>query len=178
MGKAIEFAFDQNGFITFANLRELGKDPALLRQWAQRDRITKIGHGIYRFSLIPPTPLDPLMLATLWPSDRGVLSHDTALEVHELCDINPSQIHITLPPSYRPRRHGGEGYIIHHEPLVESDIVWHEGIRIVTPQLAIRQAIKSNVPRHLVRQALDTANRLGRLHPSDLAELTTLLEPS
>jgi predicted transcriptional regulator of viral defense system len=32
---------------------------------------------------------------------RGTLSHDTALDLHELCDINPAQIHITIPTAYR-----------------------------------------------------------------------------
>lgn len=48
------------------------------------------------------------MLATSWASGRGVLSHDTALDLHELCDINPAKVHLTLPPDYSPRRLGGD----------------------------------------------------------------------
>jgi predicted transcriptional regulator of viral defense system len=48
------------------------------------------------------------MLAALWPAGRGVLSHDTALELHELCDVNPEKIHLTVPADYQPRRRGGE----------------------------------------------------------------------
>jgi hypothetical protein len=39
--------------------------------------------------------------ATLWADRRGILSHDTALDLHELCGINPAQIHITIPAAYR-----------------------------------------------------------------------------
>lgn len=176
--KAIELATTQYGFITAENLLSLGEDPVRLRQWVQRGGLERVGHGIYRFKQIPVTSLDPYMLATLWPSGRGVLSHDTALELFELCDINPDKIHITLPASrsYRPRRQGGERYIIHHEDLAEADVTWHEEIRIVTPAVAIRQAIDSAVPVHLVRQAIETAKRLGRAPPPQLAALRERLE--
>jgi predicted transcriptional regulator of viral defense system len=176
--KAIALATDQYGFITHEDLRGLGEDPVRLRQWAQRGGVERVGHGIYRFKQIPATSLDPYMLATLWPAGRGVLSHDTALELFELCDINPDKIHITLPASrsYRPRRQGGEQYVVHHEDLDQADVTWHEEIRIVSPAVAIRQALDSSVPTHLVRQAIETAQRLGRVPLPKLAELSKRLE--
>lgn len=171
--RAVEIATDQHGFITFQDLQRLGADPALLRQWYQRGKVDRAGHGIYRFSQIPTTPTDPYMLATLWPAGRGVLSHETALELHELCDVNPNKIHLTLPPYYRPRRRGGELYVVHFERLDENDITWYDGIRIVAPAVAIRQALDTGVPTHLVRQAIEKAHRLGRVpRPmlDDLAE--------
>ncbi len=169
--KAIQVATDQNGYVVFDDLRKLDADPALLRQWHQRGRVERAAHGIYRFPQIPATPHDPLMLATLWPSGRGVLSHDTALEAHELCDVNPAKIHITLPRDYRPRRRGGEQYVVHHDRLSETDLTWYEGIRIVTPAVAIRQAIESKLPRQLVRQAVQTAKKQGSVPKPTLIEL-------
>ncbi len=176
--KAIELATDQYGFITFEDLRGLGEDPVRLRQWVKRGGVERVGHGIYRFRQIPATTLDPYMLATLWPAGRGVLSHDTALELHELCDVNPDKIHISLPASYRyrPRRQGGGQYVVHHENFVGNDLTWHEGIRIVTPAIAISQAIDSRVPVHLVRQAIETAGRLGRVLRPELDVLTERLK--
>ena len=173
--KAIDQATDQYGFITFDDLRRLGEDPTVLRLWFRRNKIERVSHGIYRFRQIPPTPLDSYMLATLWPAGRGILSHETGLELHELCDINPSKIHITLPIDYRPRRQGGDLYVIHHEPLKDDELTWHEGIRIVTEAVAIRQALNTGVPVHLVRQAIDTSRKLGRAPPAILDELTDLL---
>lgn len=176
--KAIELATDQYGFITHEDLRGLGEDPVRLRQWVKRGGVERVGHGIYRFKQIPATALDPYKLATLWPAGRGVLSHDTALELFELCDINPDKIHITLPAaqSYRPRRQGGEQYIVHHEDLAETDLTWHEEIRIVRPAVAIRQAIDSSVPAQLIRQAIEAAQRLGRAPRPELTALTKRLE--
>ena len=161
--KAFEVAVDQYGFITFLDFRRLEEDPAILRQWLQRGRVERVAHGIYRFPSIPATSLDSYALATLWPSGKGVLSHDTALELHNLCDINPSKIHLTLPLTYYPRRVGGESYVLHHESLAEVDITSHEGLQMVTPAVALRQAIDGGVPIQLVRQAFETAQRLGRV---------------
>jgi predicted transcriptional regulator of viral defense system len=173
---AFEQAIEQYGFITAANLRAFNADPVRLRQWHKHGKITCVTQGIYRFPLIPPTPLDPYMLATLWPSGRGTLSHATALELHALCDVNPTSIHITVPPDYRPRRRDGEHYTVHHEALNDEDLAWHEGIRIVTPAVAIRQSINDKVQTHLIRQAIETARRLGVAPISTLDNFEEQLE--
>lgn len=118
------------------------------------------------------------MLATIWPADRGVLSHDTALELHELCDINPDKIHITLPVShqYRPRRKGGDLYVVHHATLQADEVTWHEGIRIVTPVVSIQQAIAGTVPLHLIKQAMETASDLGKVRKKQLRQLEEQLK--
>ena len=174
--QAFDFATDQYGFITFDDMRRLDADPARLRRWHRAGKIDRVGHGIYRFGQIPSTLLDSYMLATLWPSGRGILSHDTALDLHELCDINPDKIHLTLPVHYKPRRKGGEIYILHHEDLDDDEISWHEGIRIVTPTIAIQQAINSLVPRYLLRKAIENARRRGLVKKETLDSLARELE--
>ncbi len=93
-----------------------------------------------------------------------------------MCDINPDKIHLVLPVFYRPRRKGGDQYVLHYEDLKENDFSWHEGIRIVAPAVAIRQAVCASVPSHLIRQAIDKARRLGLAPKQDLNSLTTRLE--
>ena len=111
------------------------------------------------------------------PAGRGILSHETALGLLDLCDVNPDRIHISVPPTnYRPRKKGGDGYIVHIEQLDENEITWHEGIPIVTPGKAIEQAIKGAVPTHLIRQAIETASRLGRVPIPELDNLRELLK--
>ena len=174
--KAFDIALDQYGFITHKDFKTLNTDPVLLRQWCQRGLVTRVGHGIYRFPEVPATPLDSLMLATLWPAGRGVLSHDSALELHDLCDINPAKVHVSIPANYRLRRKGGELFVFYKENISDSEIIWYEGIRIVTPYLAIKQALKSNVPIHLIRQAMDEVNRKRILTKKQFALITKELE--
>jgi predicted transcriptional regulator of viral defense system len=82
------------------------------------------------------------MEATLWPGRgvRGVLSDETALELYELSDVNPARIDITVPRAHRIRREIPSESRVHHEDLPEGDVTSFEGIPIVTPARAIRQA--------------------------------------
>jgi predicted transcriptional regulator of viral defense system len=115
------------------------------------------------------------MLATLWANGRGVLSHDTALDLHDVCDINPSKLHLTVP-GRRPQRRGGEQYVIHAEPLADDETTWHEAIPIVTVAKAIAQCIASGVSSHLVAQALRTARDRGAISPAEHRRLARDLE--
>jgi predicted transcriptional regulator of viral defense system len=105
------------------------------------------------------------MEAVLWPGRgvRGVLSHATALDLYGLSDVNATKIDLTLPRTYRIRREVPDSYRIHHEDLADDDVASFEGIPIVTPARAIRQAHAAHVGPALVAQAIDHGERDGRL---------------
>ena len=168
--QAFKLAQEQQGYVTYMNLSDVGIDPALARQWYQRGRVERVAQGVYRFPQVQPTELDAYRFATLWPAGRGVLSHETALQLHELCDVNPDKIHVTIPPLYRPKRNGGDLYVLHHARLDLHDITYIEGIPIVTPGRAITQALATKIPPHLIAQAIATARRLGRIRRQELDE--------
>ena len=131
--------------------RGLGINPMALVRMAERGQIERRGTGLYRLPLTPASRLDPYMEATLWPRGAlGVLSHETALELYELSDVYPAKIHITLPRSHRVRRSVPPAYVLHHEDLGAAQITQHEGIAIVTPVHAIRQAHKAHLGAALV----------------------------
>jgi predicted transcriptional regulator of viral defense system len=160
-----EVANEQYGFLTPEDARELGIDPINLVRMFQRGHLERRSTGVYRMRLTPPSPLDVYMEATLWPGRgvRGVLSGETALELYELSDVNPAKIEITVPRAHRIRREVPATYRVHHEDLPESDVTSFEGIPIVTPARAIRQAHASHVGPALVGQAIDHGERNGRL---------------
>jgi len=163
-----DIALDQYGYVTNRDAHDLAINVVELGKLAHRDQLERAGYGIYRFPQFPVSDLDPYMLATLW-ARRGVLSHDTALHLYDLCDVNPSKIHLTVPPAFRPRSPGGELYVVHHADLRPDQIGWHERIPTVTPRTAVEQAGGGAVPTHLARQAVDAA-RARVLITADEAE--------
>lgn len=159
-----EVANERHGFVTPDDARELGINPMALVRMAERGQIERHGTGLYRLPLTPASRLDPYMEATLWPRGaRGVLSHETALELYELSDVHPAKIHITLPRDHRVRRGVPFAYVLHHEDLEPDQITMHEGIAIVTPAHAIRQAHETDLGAALVGQAIDQGEAGGRL---------------
>jgi predicted transcriptional regulator of viral defense system len=160
-----EVANEQYGFLTPEDARERDIDPINLVRMFQRGHLERRATGVYRMRLTPPSRLDAYMEAVLWPGRgvRGVLSHETALDLYGLSDVNPAKIDLTLPRVHRIRREVPAWYRIHHEDLADGDISSFEGIPIVTPARAIRQAHAANLGPALVGQAIDQGERDGRL---------------
>jgi predicted transcriptional regulator of viral defense system len=139
-------------------------NPMTLVRMAERGQVERRGTGLYRFPLTPASRLDPYMEATLWPRGaHGVLSHETALELYELSDVHPAKIHLTVPRPHRVRRAVPSAYVLHHEDLGPDQVTAYEGIAIVTPVHAVRQAHETNLGEALVGQAIDQGEDGGRL---------------
>lgn len=159
-----ELAVDQHGYVTTRDARELGVEPQRLHLMAERGVLERVARGLFRFPDVPAGALDQYAEATLWPLEsRGVLSHATALDLHALCDVNPSRIDITVRRGFRTTRRPPAVLRLHREDLPEDVITWHEGLPIVTVYRAIEGSVEQGLSWHLIEQAIDTARRTGRL---------------
>lgn len=164
-------AVDQHGYVTTDDARTVGVAPEVLRVLAHRGDADHVAHGVYRMRLVPSGPHDRLMAATLWPRGRGVISHDTALDLWELCDVNPGKIHVTVPADLRIRRRTPAVYAVHKRDLDPATLTWLEGIRVVTVRRAILDGINRHLGGHLIDQAMETGRATGQLHAADIDEI-------
>lgn len=159
-----DIAVDQYGFVTAADARRLGVPVVELAKFAARGKLKQVAYGVYRFPEWPAGPLDHLMEAVLWTRDsEAVLSHKTALDVYDLSNVNPGQIHVTIPPRAKPlrRRHAPASYTVHFEKLTSAERGYWEQIPTVTPATAIDQCIADGTRSDLVRQAINDARERG-----------------
>lgn len=157
-----EIAADQHGFVTQEDARTAGIGPWTLARMAERGTIERASQGVYRVPLIPPGRLDEYMAAALWPRGvSGVLSHETALDLHELSDVNPAKIHFTVPNGHRIQREVPKLYVVHHADLIGEEITAHEGIPIVTPLRSVRECHAAHLGPALVSQAIEDGQRRG-----------------
>jgi predicted transcriptional regulator of viral defense system len=165
-----DLAADQYGFVSQQDARELGIKPMTLVRMSEQGTLERRGHGLYRLRYLPVSRLDSYMEATLWPRGvRGVLSHETALDLYELSDVNPSKIHFTVPRAHRIRREIPAVYRVHHEDLADEDVTFYEGIPIVTPAHAIRHS--AYLGAALIGQAIDHGVSNGRLTRTEAGQL-------
>ena len=167
----LDIALDQYGFVTSRDARAVDIDPRRLVEMERRGTIERVAHGLYRFPVVPPSDLDQLMEATLWPRGRGVISHDSALDLRDLCDVSPSKVHVTVPMSFRLWRTPPREFVVHRRDLPEQDIHRHEGIAVVSAARAIRDGIEEHLGGHLLGQAMDSARRRGLISRQELVEL-------
>jgi predicted transcriptional regulator of viral defense system len=165
-----EIAADNYGYITTDGAEAAGINPDRLLEMARRGQIERRSNALYRVPLIPPTPFDPYREATLWPRGlEAAISHETALDLYGLSDVNPAKIDITVSRSHRPRREIPAQYRLHHEDLHEDEVTLYEGIPIVTAGKAIRQS--QHLGPALLRQAIAEARRRGLVSSAEADRL-------
>jgi predicted transcriptional regulator of viral defense system len=116
------------------------------------------------------------MEASLWPGShsrdvQGVISHESALAFHELSDVSPSKIHITVPRALRIRRAVPRYLSVHHANLDPTEIEWHDGMPVTTPVRTIRDSHAAHAGPALIRQAVDDARRRGLMPAREAAAL-------
>lgn len=168
-----EWAAENFGYVTAKDARELGIPMGTLNALSRRGQLEHVGHGIYRVPLIPQGRLDQYKLATLWPDGRGQISHESALELYGISDVNPDKINVTVPTAYRTHRELPRLYVLHRENLPPRERGSFEGIPVVSAAKAIRQLAERHVRPSLLRQAIDEGVEGGWLRRSEAAELRT-----
>jgi predicted transcriptional regulator of viral defense system len=176
-----ELAADQHGYFTTEQAREAGVDHRTLAMMCRRGTVAREAQGLYRDPLIPATRWGPYMAAVLWPKGvQGVLSHETALNLFELSDVNPGQIHVTVPKGHRTRRQPPPAYRLHRADIPRADTTTHEGLPVTTVARTLKDCHSAHIGPALIRQALGDARRLGYLAPieAEVLERELLQAPS
>jgi predicted transcriptional regulator of viral defense system len=167
-----EIAEEQYGYLTTAQARERGVSKQAVHQMVRRGDLERVSWGLYRLVHFPRSSHDHHVEAMLWPlSVRGVVSHESALALYGLSHVNPAEIHITVPRSFRLQREVAKALVIHRVALAEAEIGYHEGIPVTTPERAIRDCHATHLGPALVRQAIEGGRRTGLLRRSQVQAL-------
>lgn len=125
-------ASGQGGYFTTRQARAAGFSAPLLAYHLKAGNFERVGHGLYRLPLLPYALHDDLVRLSLWSRDRqgrpqAVVSHQSALALHELTDAIPREVHLTVPVGFRKR--APRGCILHRAELPVSETVAREGFR-------------------------------------------------
>ncbi|MGL5859296.1 MAG: type IV toxin-antitoxin system AbiEi family antitoxin domain-containing protein [Angustibacter sp.] len=163
-----DLATGQHGFVTAQQASAAGIDKHALQMLVHRGTLDRAAHGVYRFPRYPVGEHDRLMLAVLWTRvPEAALSHESALDVYGISDVNPNRIHLTVGKQRRFRRAGGQGYMVHFEDLGAAQVGWWQEIPTVTPATALEQCIADGTPTYLLRQAVERGHAQGYLKTAE-----------
>jgi predicted transcriptional regulator of viral defense system len=164
-------AADQHGYVTTRDARELGIDPTQLRLMTARGRLERAGRGAYRVPALPRGAHDDLAAAVAWSLGRAVVSHESALVLHGLSDVNPSRIQLSVPRDNHPRARGGQMYRTHRRQLAAVDVVQVGGIPVTTVELTISDCLETGTDPYQLARAIDHAEVNGTLRPGTATAL-------
>jgi predicted transcriptional regulator of viral defense system len=174
--RLVERAAEQHGYVTTRDARELDIDPTQLRLMAARGRLERTGRSVYRVPILPRGAHDDLAAAVAWTLGRGVVSHESALVLHELSDVNPSRIHLTVPRDNFPRAAGGTLYRLHRRELTAADATAVDMLPVTTVARTIRDCAATGTDPQQLGRAIDVAERAGILRRAAAVELRLELE--
>lgn len=169
-----EIAADNFGYLTVEQAWDAAVSPKTLNAMARRGTLEHVSTGVYRVAAIAPSPLAEYMEASLWPRGvQGVISHDSALVIHQLSDVNPAKIHITVPRSHRIMRTVPRMYTVYRADLPAGDVVFVEGIPVTTPVRTIMDSHRAHLGGALIQQAIEDGLRQGVLSSAQAKRLSS-----
>ena len=97
-----QLAATQSGLFSARQAHDLGCTLKQLSKYFQSGKLERVQRAVYRIADFPLGEHDDLMTLWLWSHTEGVISHETALYLHDLSNALPSKAHITLPLSWKP----------------------------------------------------------------------------
>lgn len=163
-----ELAADQLGYFTAGQAREVEVSSMALVMMERRQTIERVSRGVYRLVHFPVGPLSQYMEASLWPAGTiGVISHESALALYNISDVNPNRVHITVPRSFRTRRQVPKMLMVHHADIADEDRVWHEGIPVTSIERTIRDCHVAHLGDEVLTRAIIDSQRQGLLRRDD-----------
>jgi predicted transcriptional regulator of viral defense system len=147
-------AAGQRGYFTAAQALADGYSYPLQHFHTQRGNWLRIDQGLYRFceyADLPAEDYDHLVRWALWSGGRAVVSHATALGVHDLGVANPAEIHMTVPQGFRKRE---SAVVIHRGYLEPAEFEERDGFKVTTPVRAIAESAADGLQQDAVDSAV------------------------
>lgn len=140
--------------------------------------LERVRRAIYRITHYPRAEHEELVTAWLWSEQQGVLSHETALALHELSDALPHRTHLTLPSAWRRRRFRvPANVLLHHADVPPTDRAWAGPVPTTSPARTLNDCAGAGASPELLQQAAQQALRRGIVARAELGAVETALAP-
>lgn len=161
----------QAGYFTAQQAVNAGIDRSTLRHHARPGgRYERVRRGLYRLRHFPSSPHEHIMAAWLPLRDaEAVVSHESALELHELSDVIPDAVHLSLPRSERGQRRR-KGVRLHtlSRPPEKTEIREIAGLPVTSPERTIVDALEAGAQPEQIELAIRQALARGLTTPRRL----------
>jgi predicted transcriptional regulator of viral defense system len=164
-------AESQAGYFTAEQAVNAGMDHSMLSYHSRSGgRYQRVRRGLYRFRDFPSAPHEHVMAAWLPLRDAGaVVSHETALELHDLSDAIADAVHLSLSRAERGQRRR-QGVRLHtlSDPPGKAEVRNLAGLPVTSPERTIVDVLETGAQPEQVEMAIDQAVARGLTTPRRL----------
>lgn len=163
----------QGGYFSAAQAKEAGYSYQAQGHHVAAGNWLRTDRGLFRLAEWVPDVHDELARWTLWSLDRAVVSHETALSVHGIGDLESERVHLTVPPGFTMRH---DALTLHRAKLAQSDTVRMGGFTVTTPVRSIIDVASSTDQDQLIR-LIEEARRAGLVTARPLRTRAEQVDP-
>ncbi|MDX1999254.1 MAG: type IV toxin-antitoxin system AbiEi family antitoxin domain-containing protein [Thermoanaerobaculia bacterium] len=161
----------QAGYFTTRQAAEAGYSPQLL-VYLSGKKVSRVRRGIYRLIHFSASDHEELVMLWLWSKRAGVFSHETALALHDLSDVLPGKVHMTLPRAWQRRRlRVPEGLVLHFANVEEAERGHFGAVPVTVPLRTLRDCLAMDLAPGLIDQAIFQARHRGLITAAEAAGL-------
>ncbi len=167
--KLTALAFSQSGYFTASQALSVGYTYQAQKYHVDHGNWLRVDRALFRLPHWPADRADSFVRWSLWSGGRGVVSHESALAVHELSDIDPSRVHLTVDPTFHTR---DDAVVLHVAQLRDDEIDRRGAWGVTTPMRTLLDAAASALSQEHVDGAVSDALRLGLITRRGLLAVT------
>ncbi len=170
----VRLAQQQGGYFTSKQAQDVGYAYPQLVYHVSSGNFERVHHGLYRLPTVPISEHDDLIRLSFWSRNQkdelqAVVSHESALVLHELSELLPGAIHLTVPPKFR--KNPQPGCVLHKATLTESDVEEWSGFRVTTPLRTILDVAEDGVSQEQLAKAISDALSKGLMRLKSIQDV-------
>lgn len=154
-----EVAFTQAGYFTAAQAKDVGYSYQAQKYHVDHGNWLRIDRGLFRLPGWPGGHDDSYARWTVWSHGRAVISHESALSVHDLSDVNPARVEMTVPADFGAV---DDAVRLHHAALLPDEVEDRGSWRVTDVERTLVDIAGGDSPQEIVNGAVTDALRLGK----------------
>src|SRR4051812_19861506 len=169
-------ALRQEGHFTTQQAKDAGYSSQLLVKYMRSGKVLRIRRGVYRLTHFPPGQQEDLVAIWLWSEQAGVFSHETALMLHDLSDVLPARVHLTVPATWRERRlRVPESVVLHYADVRKTERAWIGVVPVTSVPRTLADCAADHLSPDLLSAAVDQALARGVVAKGEVAQVRRAL---
>lgn len=153
-------AAQQGGYFTAAQAKHLGYSYQAQAHHVGVGNWHRFDRGLFRLAEWVPELHDDLNRWALWSKGRAVISHETALAVHGIGELESPRVHLTVPRGFSMR---DTAVILHLCDLPGVDVAEHMGFPLTTVVRSLVDVASLGADEEQMARAIEEARGTGLL---------------
>ncbi len=164
LDRLLPIAESQGGYLLASQAAEQGVPHHTLLRLAKTGQVERHHWGVYRISRWPSSNADAFWPTLLWARSRdplAVLSHRTALLLHDISNINPDTLDIAINFGVRIRGKVPSTMVIHRRAIDDLSVETKDGLPVTTIEQTLLDLAVDGIATRIVLEVLE--NRVASI---------------